>query len=108
MDIIATITRLEAETIMSKIEGHCFKYHALKTNYDPMGIVDKFYQNFHSSYKHYSLSSIQRYKNIHSMLKIQNICKQLSQEERDKKKKVAKDKIHENLLEPREINKTNE
>lgn len=53
---------LEAETIKCEIEGYGFEIHVLKINYDPIGVVDRFYQNFHTKYKHQSLRHLEKYK----------------------------------------------
>lgn len=74
--------------------------HKLKTHYNPLGVVDKYYKKFHTYYKYNSFGAIKRYKNIHLEIKIQNILVQNTKEEKEKQKKEEKDRNQESLPKP--------
>lgn len=67
----------KVEIIKCEIKGYNFEHHAFKTHYDPIGVVDRFGQKFHTNYKLYSLDDIERYRNVHSDMEIQRIYEQL-------------------------------
>lgn len=89
---------MEEETIKCEIKGYDFERHVLKINYDPIRVVDRFYQKFQTNYKHHSLGHLEKFRNVHSELEIQRISEKLEKEEREKKKGTSGGGSHRSPL----------
>lgn len=66
---------LEEKIIKCEIECYDFEYHDLNTHHEPIGVVDIFFQKFHTKYKHHSLVDIEKYRNVCLKMEIQIISK---------------------------------